>query len=93
MKYILNHLFPFSIIKKLMEIDKETWRWFGYNILVTFLPLICITIAFNSLLLLFSFVHWTLPDSFYFPFLTGGELQGHFDRLFLAVGVMIAIFK
>jgi hypothetical protein len=39
-----------------------------------------------------AFIGWQLPDHFYIPFM-GGHLQGHFDRLMLLIGILMAFSK
>ena len=55
-------------------------------------PLLFIFIVFNGLLLIGAFIGWQWPDHFYIPFM-GGHFQGHFDRLMLIIGVIIAFSK
>jgi hypothetical protein len=73
--------------------DMFTRNWSRVRLLITLLltPLLLVTVIFNICLLLLGFVFWDVPDSFYFPFITGGFIQMCVDRLLLTLGVFLII--
>jgi hypothetical protein len=56
-------------------------------------PLIVATIIIAILTIFGSFILWKLPTSYYFPFITGGEVQGYIDRGLLIIGIIILTFN
>ena len=60
------------------------------KILLLFLfPFLLVTIIFNISIIFFAFLFWKEPNSFYFPFLTGGVIQHLFDRFIFFVGIFL----
>ena len=58
-----------------------------------FIPLISFAIIVNCILILAAIFFWTFPNSFYVPFVTGGFIQQYVDRLFLIIGIFVALFS
>lgn len=56
-------------------------------------PLIIATTLITILTIIGSIFLAKLPMRYYFPFITGGELQGFFDRGLLIIGIIIALFQ
>lgn len=55
-------------------------------------PLLTVAIIFNLIIIVGAFFFWKLPNSFYIPFVTGGEMQAFFDRSLVIIGVSLKIF-
>ena len=93
LKYLIILLFPLvSPIKRLINSSKEDWLFLGKKILLLVLPFIFMLSIFYIFVFIFSFTIWRLPDNYYFPFLTGGEVQRVFDRVCLLIGIFLMVF-
>jgi hypothetical protein len=90
-KTVLNNLFFINIFNDLKSIDKETFKFIGGKIFLFLFPLIFVTIVFNFSIICYMFLSWDIPNSFYFPFITGGDFQGFFDRLLTLIGFMFML--
>lgn len=78
-----------SAFRSLYFMVHDNWKGVRLNFTLLFSPIILITLTFNFLLLVTSFVFWHFPDSWYLPFVTGGEIQSIFDRVFLLFGIFL----
>jgi hypothetical protein len=92
MKKFIKHISFVQLILTLKNTEKKYWMWLLKGIFMVISPLLFIFIMFNGLLLVGAFIVWQLPDHFYIPFM-GGHLQGHFDRLMLLIGILMAFSK
>jgi len=92
MKNILKYIAPYQLYLTIKNTNRRTWENVLWNLFIIIWPMLMVFIFFNGLLLVASFIGWQWPDNFYIPF-TGGNLQGHFDRTLLVIGVLMCIFK
>lgn len=91
MKEIFKYNPVYLVIKNLFNGGIKTLGAIGYHIILMLAPLLFITGLIFMFLVVGSFILWRLPEHYYFPFVTGGELQRVFDRILLGVGVLISI--
>jgi hypothetical protein len=92
MKEILKYIAPYQLYLTIKNTNKQTWENVLWSLFIIIWPVLMVFIFFNGLLLVASFIGWKWPDSFYIPF-NGSNLQGHFDRSLLVVGVLMCVFK
>ena len=88
-KAIIQSLLPVRMFKTLTGVTKEKWRIFRWNILIVCAPLLIFWAAATIALLLFSFVFWRMPDSWYVPFLESST--GVLDRILVGLGVCLSL--
>ena len=81
----------YLVIKNLFNRDRKTLSTIGYHIILMLAPLLFITGLIFMFSVVGSFILWKLPEHYYFPFVTGGELQRMFDRILLGVGILISM--
>lgn len=58
-----------------------------------FIPVISFAVIVNIVIIVASIFFWTLPHSFYIPFVTNAPLQPYVDRFFLIIGIFAALFS
>lgn len=93
LKNLLSILFPIVLpIQNLINTSKSDWAFIGKKILLLVLPFIVVLSVIYPIMFVFCFISWQLPEKYYFPFLTGGEIQAAFDRLLLLIGILSMIF-
>jgi amino acid permease len=92
MKNFIKHISLVQLFLTLKNTEKEYWMWLLKGIFRIISPLLFVFIVFNGLLLVAAFIGWQWPNHFYIPFM-GSSLQGHFDRLMLIIGIIIAFSK
>jgi hypothetical protein len=94
LKQILKPLFPvFPLFFTFKNIGLEDVRFISKKILLLLLPFIFVLSLSLIGIGLFSFITWSTPNGYYFPFVTGGEMQGVFDRVLLLIGVLLMVFE
>lgn len=92
MKIKIKQIFP--ILQNITSLkDRDTMFWVGRKLFMLILPFIVILTLLYLIVLVGSFITWTLPVRWYFPFITGGDIQGMFDRLLLLIGVMLMFLE
>ena len=79
----LKDIFPFSGILNILK-NKKLWM----KLSIIFYPLILVTILFNIVLLVATFVYFEFPNRWYIPFM-GGYIQTMFDRFIIVVGIVV----
>jgi hypothetical protein len=79
-------------IKNIMNTTKKDWLFIAKKLFLLVLPFILVLSVFYIFAFIFSFIYWHLPDNYYFPFLTGDEIQRVFDRVLLVIGILLMIF-
>jgi hypothetical protein len=84
-KAIIQSLLPVRMFKTLTEVTKEEYRTLGKDVLLVFTPLLIFWAGATIGLLVFSFVFWSMPDSWYVPFLEPSTKI--FDRILVGLGV------
>ena len=92
MKNFIKHISFVQLFLTLKNTEKTYWMWLLRGIFMIISPLLFIFIVFNGLLLVGAFIGWQWPNHFYIPFM-GGHFQGHFDRLMLIIGILMAFLK
>jgi hypothetical protein len=91
MKIKSKHIFPTLQVITLLK-DRDTRLWIGKKLFMLILPFIVVLTLLYSIILVGCFIAWTLPVRWYFPFITGGDIQAMFDRTFLLIGVMLMFY-
>jgi hypothetical protein len=91
LKKILSYLPIYHSVFAVYDMFTRNWSRLSIWITLLLTPILLVTVIFNICLLLLWFIFWYVPDSFYFPFITGGFKQMCVDRFLLTLGFFLII--